>query len=329
MDKLVTPLIYVLAFVAVVLIVQTLANLVFANRDKNKRVNRRLTMLDSGMSHEAVYASLLRQSAGALSATRLANVERRVGSAIRQASLNITPQYFMILIGLIAAALWLISLLFLRTTAGSFVLNGVVSLIAAVAIAVAGAWLFVSGRIAKRRRMIDEQLPLALDIINRALRAGHPVISAVQLAGQEMGDPLGTEFGLIVDETTYGLEFKDALYNFAHRTGSRDASFFAVSVAIQSQTGGNLAEILDGLAKVVRGRNTLAKRVKALASEGKASATLLSVLPFFLVGFFLLVQPAFYTSKFSDPVFWPIVAGILALYFLGLVMIRRIVNFKY
>jgi tight adherence protein B len=177
--------------------------------------------------------------------------------------------------------------------------------------------------------MIDDQLPLALDIINRALRAGHPVISAVQLAGQEMGDPLGTEFGLIVDETTYGLEFKDALYNFATRTGSRDAAFFAVSVAIQSQTGGNLAEILEGLATVVRGRNTLAKRVKALASEGKASATLLSVLPLFLIGFFLLVQPQFYTSKFGDPVFWPVSAGVMLLYLVGLLMIRRIVNFKY
>lgn len=329
MERFITPLIYVLAFIAVVLVVQTVAGLVFSNRDKSKRVNRRLTMLESGMSHEAVYASLLRQTGTTLSATRLGGVEKRVSNAIHQANLTISAQYFVLLVILAAVGIWLFSLMVLRSAAGSLLVNGVVSLFAAAAMAMVGAWLFLSSRIAKRRRLIDEQLPLALDIINRALRAGHPVISAVQLAGQEMGDPLGTEFGLIVDETTYGLEFKDALYNFATRTQSRDASFFAVSVAIQSQTGGNLAEILEGLAGVVRGRNTLAKRVKALASEGKASAALLSALPFFLIGFFLLVQPVFYTSKMSDPIFWPVALGVLVVYFIGLLMIRRIINFKY
>lgn len=329
MEKFITPIIYILAFVAVVMLVQTITGLVFANRDKTKRVNRRLTMLDSGMSHEAVYATLLRKSAGAFTATRFANLEKRMAYAVRQADLTISVQNLIILVGIVGAGLWLFSLVVLSSSHGSPILNGLMSLVAAFGIAVTGAWLFISGRMAKRRRQLDEQLPLALDIINRALRAGHPVISAVQLAGQEMGDPLGTEFGMIVDETVYGLEFKDALYNFATRTGSRDAAFFAVSVAIQSQTGGNLAEILEGLASVVRGRNTLSKRVKALASEGKASATLLSVLPFFLVGFFLLVQPNFYTSKFSDPVFWPVVVGVLLLYLVGLLMLRRIVNFKY
>ena len=329
MQKFITPIIYVMAFIAVVLVVQAIAGLVFVNRDKARRVNRRLTMLDSGMAHEAVYAALLRQSAGALSGTSFAGLERRVGEYIRQANMTISAQNFLLLIALSAGGLWLFTLIVLRSASGSFFVNLMISLVIAASATVVGAWLLLSSRRAKRQRLIDDQLPLALDIINRALRAGHPVIAAVQLAGREMGDPLGTEFGLIVDETTYGLEFKDALFNFAKRTGSRDASFFAVSVSIQSQTGGNLAEILEGLASVVRGRNTLAKRVKALASEGKASATLLSVLPFFLVIFFMFMQPAYYISKFNDPVFWPIVIGVFSLYLVGLLMIRRIVNFKY
>jgi tight adherence protein B len=329
LQNLVTPLVYVLAFIAVVLVVQAIAGVVFSSRDKARRVNRRLTMLESGMEHEAVYAALLRQSAGALSNTSFAGLEKQVAEYIRQANMTISAQNFLLLVALATGGIWLFSLVILRSTSGSFLANAVVSLLAAAAIAIVGAWLLLSSRRAKRQRLIDDQLPLALDIINRALRAGHPVISAVQLAGREMGDPLGTEFGLIVDETTYGLEFKDALFNFAKRTGSRDASFFAVSVSIQSQTGGNLAEILEGLASVVRGRNTLAKRVKALASEGKASATLLSVLPFFLVLFFLVLQPGYYISKFGDPVFWPIVIGVFVLYLVGLLMIRRIVNFKY
>ena len=144
-------------------------------------------------------------------------------------------------------------------------------------------------------------MPLALDVINRAVRAGHPVVSAVHLAAQELGDPIGTEFGLVIDETTYGADFKDALLSFARRTGSADAHFFAASIAIQSETGGNLAEILAGLASVIRGRMTLTKRIKALASEGKASATLLSVLPVVLISAMTLIHPAFYTSKFFRP----------------------------
>jgi tight adherence protein B len=100
-------------------------------------------------------------------------------------------------------------------------------------------------------------------------------------------------------------------------------------VGIQSETGGNLAEILAGLATVIRGRGTLAKRVRALSSEGRASALLLSALPVMLISTLFAMHPTFYTSKFSDPIFWPVVAGVSLLYVLGWVMIRRIVNFKY
>jgi tight adherence protein B len=95
----------------------------------------------------------------------------------------------------------------------------------------------LSRKRAKRLKLLEEQMPLALDVINRALRAGHPVVSAIRLAADEMGDPIGSEFGLIVDETTYGFEFRDALVNFARRTGSPDAHFFAVSISVQAGNG--------------------------------------------------------------------------------------------
>ncbi len=122
---------------------------------------------------------------------------------------------------------------------------------------------------ARRQKVFEGQLPLALDIVTRALRAGHPVVSAVQLAAEEMGDPIGSEFGLIVDETSYGLEFKDALLNFARRTGSPDAHYFAVSVGIQSETGGNLAEILTNLADVIRDRQSLTSAREGASQRGK------------------------------------------------------------
>jgi len=229
-----------------------------------------------------------------------------------------------------AGTLWLLSLLTSRAASFSGVVaNGLLTLVASFVICTLAAWLWINRQRAKRLRQLEEQMPLALDVINRALRAGHPVISAVQLAGNEMGDPIGSEFGLIVDETTYGSEFREALTNFARRSGSQDAHFFAVSVGIQSDTGGNLAEILEGLASVIRGRAMLAKRVKALSSEGRASALLLSILPILLISFVMLIHPEVYTAHFADPIFWP-AAGIIGfVYLIGWYLIHRIINFRY
>jgi tight adherence protein B len=327
MQNMIQPLIYVLAFVAVVVLVQAAGGILFSSRDRSRRLNRRLTMLESGMKHDDVYAALIRDTTPP--GVDLLGIHQRLWTYCRQAGLSMSPIRLLTIVAAVATLLWFASFMLLDAGGRSgIVLNGFVSLLASSALSVLGGCFWVVRMRNARLKKIEDQMPLALDIINRGLRAGHPVISAVQLAANEMGDPIGTEFGLIVDETSYGLEFKDALTNFARRTGSPDAHFFAVSVAIQSQTGGNLAEILAGLAAVIRGRCTLAKRVKALASEGRASAYVLSALPPMLVSFIALTQPSFYTSKFADPIFWPMVGIICVVYLLGWVMIHRIINFK-
>ena len=231
----------------------------------------------------------------------------------------------------IAGVLWLVALSLASSGAGpGFLINGMISMIGACGLAFIAVWLWVRRLRNARIKKIEEQLPMALDIVNRAVRAGHPVASsAVQLASDELGDPVGSEFGLIVDETTYGVDFKEALANFARRSGSSDAHFFAVSVSVQSETGGNLAEILEGLASVMRGRHTLTMRVRALASEGRASALMLSVLPVLLIGAQLLIHPRVYADKFADPIFWPTVLITAGVYIGGWFMVSRIINFKY
>jgi tight adherence protein B len=320
-----------LAFIAVVLAVQSIASLLFSSRDSTKRVNRRLAMLESGMDAREVYTQLVRRPPTMkIGNSRLDGLYERGAVFLGQSGLAITPVRLVLLVAGVAAALWLVSLAFFAAgLGGGLGLNSIVSLMAAFGLSALGVWTWVNRARSARLKKIEEQLPLALDIVNRAIRAGHPVVSAVQLAATEMGDPLGSEFGLIIDETTYGMEFKDALTSFARRTGSPDGHFFAVSVGIQSETGGNLAEILEGLAEVVRGRGTLAKRVKALSSEGRASAAVLSALPVLMIGSFFLFLPQFYTSKFSDPIFWPVVSVVVVVYMIGQVMINRIVNIKY
>ena len=329
MQTLLATVIYGAAFLAVILAVHAGAQFVFASGDRKNRTNRRLALLASGMAPEDVYSALVRRSA------------RRNGHGLlryydllcvrcQQAGIGANPLHIILWVCAAAGLLWAVSLSVSRAASFSgVVVNGVMTLAASLLICAMSAWLWISRQRTKRMRLLEDQMPLALDVVNRALRAGHPVISAVQLAGNEMGDPIGSEFGLIVDETTYGSEFREALTNFARRSGSQDAHFFAVSIGIQTDTGGNLAEILEGLAVVIRGRAMLAKRVKALSSEGRASALLLSILPIFLIAFVMLLHPEVYTTKFSDPIFWPSAAIIGIFYLIGWWMIHRIINFRY
>jgi tight adherence protein B len=331
MSAAVSPLIYVFAFLAVVLLAQAASSALFSFRDRSRRINRRLSMLDTGMSQDDVYAALVRTPEPLHRfSPALAELHDRAWVWLRQAGLSIAPMRLFAIVAGATAALFLIGLVVISAFAGRISsVAALAILIAACALPSVSAWLYINRSRNKRLAALTEQLPLALDVINRAVRAGHPVISAIKLAASEMGDPIGTEFGLIVDETSYGVDIKDALANFAARTGSRDAHFFAVSVGVQFETGGNLVEILSGLAKVIRARITLAKRVRALASEGRASAYILSALPPLLVGFLMVIHPSYYTSKFADPIFWPVVAAVSVVYLIGWAMIDRIINFKY
>jgi tight adherence protein B len=331
MAQWLTPLIYVLAFIAMVMAVQGVAGVVFSARDKAQRTNRRLTMLASGMQRTDVYSALVRQPMQRPGQNFLpAGIYDGFARYWRQAGLEGSPLRSLLFVGAASGVLWLISLALIREVSfARIVLNAAFALPASLTICVFFFWIWLGRKRTKRLKQLEEQMPLALDVVIRAIRAGHPVVSAVHLAGDEMGDPIGSEFGLIVDETTYGFEFREALMNFARRTGSADAHFFAVSVGVQSETGGNLAEILDGLSAVIRNRSMLGKRVRALSSEGRASAALLTALPLLMVSFLMLTNPAYYTSKFADPAFWPTVGTVGLAYLLGIFMIHRIINFRY
>jgi tight adherence protein B len=329
MQAVLGALIYLASFLAAILAVQAVAQFMFESSDSKNRLNRRLALLASGMEPQAVYRTLVRSPTDKRGLGFLP-FYNRLSAECRQAGIEADPFHILLWVAGATVMLWLfVNLVTHAGTLAGVLVNSIVTFIASAVICATCAVMWIRRRRAQRMRLLEEQLPLALDVITRALRAGHPVISAVQLAGNELGDPIGSEFGLIIDETTYGAQFREALTNFARRTGSQDAHFFSVSIGIQSDTGGNLAEILEGLANVIRGRLMLAKRVKALSAEGRVSAVLLSILPVFLISIVMLTNPATYTKHFSDPIFWPCVGGIGLLYLLGWFMIHRIVNFRY
>jgi tight adherence protein B len=160
------------------------------------------------------------------------------------------------------------------------------------------------------------------------LRAGHPVPIAITMVAREMADPIGSEFGVVADEITYGADLETAMRNLYYRIGQDDLPLFVTAVSIQSSTGGNLGEILENLSAVIRDRFKMRRKVRALASEGRASALILSALP---IGIFLvvnLVSPNFYASVWHEDLtkFGLIAAGCWM--GIGNFIMFRLVNFK-
>jgi tight adherence protein B len=152
----------------------------------------------------------------------------------------------------------------------------------------------------RRQKAFGAQFPDALDIIVRSLRAGHPVPIAVTMVAREMADPIGSEFGIVADEITFGADLETGMRNLYFRIGQDDLPLFVTAVAIQGSTGGNLGEILENLSAVIRQRFKMRRKVKALAAEGRASALILSSLPIVMFLVVQVITPEFYASVWHE-----------------------------
>jgi len=218
----------------------------------------------------------------------------------------------------------------LATFAGLLVYKGV------LAYAVVGA--LISGLVLpivvlkvmrwRRQKKFSAQFPDAIDIIVRSLRAGHPVPIAITMVAREMPDPAGSEFGIVGDEITYGADLETAMRNLFFRVGTDDLPLFVTAVAIQGSTGGNLGEILENLSGVIRQRFKMRRKIKALASEGRASALILSSLP---IGIFAAIQlstPEFYASVWDQNMTKIALAFAGCWMAVGNAIMFRMVNFK-
>jgi tight adherence protein B len=179
-----------------------------------------------------------------------------------------------------------------------------------------------------RLKKFEAQLPEAIDVIVRSLKAGHPLSVAIAMVAREMPDPVGTEFGIASDEMTYGLGLDMALANMRVRGGQSDLAFLVVAISIQQTTGGNLSEILANLSSMMRARARMKRKVHSLSAEGRFSAMALSIIPAALFFIITLQVPNYYEDVKTDPYFMPTVYFGLALWAIGVWMMRRMVNFK-
>jgi len=179
-----------------------------------------------------------------------------------------------------------------------------------------------------RLRRFEEQLPEAIDTIVRSLKAGHAIPVAISAVSRHMPDPIGTEFRVTAAEIAYGLDLETAMVNLHSRVGQPDLGLLSLAVGIQSKTGGNLAEILSTMSRVIRGRFKLRRKARALASEARVSAYILSGLPVLLFSLLLVVSPGFYGDIWSHPYTKPVLAGAVFWMLLGDYIMYRMARIR-
>jgi tight adherence protein B len=181
----------------------------------------------------------------------------------------------------------------------------------------------------KRILKFASQLPDALDMIVRSLRAGHPASVAIGLVAREMPDPLGTEFGIVADEITFGLSMEQAVRKLSERVGFEGLHLLSVSLSIQSKTGGNLTEILANLSSVLRERQKLRLKIRALSAEGRVSAWIISLFPVVMFLILMVVAPSYYGQIWGNPLIFPVFLSFGTWALLGVYIMYRMVTFDF
>ncbi|TIQ38104.1 MAG: type II secretion system F family protein [Mesorhizobium sp.] len=311
--------IYVLAGASVILAVESFYVSYSARRAKLNVINRRLKRLGEEGPAEQTLQGLLRERGltttgdylfGAVGLNRLYTQSGTTGNPIAFATIFLLAG---LVVGLLLTLLFSLPM-FLGIIA-FFVIGFVLPLLVL--------------RRARSRRILKfaQQLPDALDMIVRSLRAGHPASVAIGLVAREMPDPLGTEFGIVSDEITFGLSLEQAVRKLSERVGFEGLHLLSVSLSIQSKTGGNLTEILANLSRVLRERQKLKMKIRALSAEGRVSAWIISLFPVVMFLLLLITAPGYYGSVWNNPLIFPAFTIFGAWALLGDYIMYRMVTF--
>lgn len=315
------PIIYGLIFIAVLVLVEGIYLTVFGKSiSLNSRVNRRLELLEKGGGREKVLEQLRKEMTQHIQSQSIP-VYAILAAKAQKANIAFSPvQIIMIMVVLAGVAFVALTM---GTTAAAPIRAAV-----AIVMGVGGVFVWINNKAKKRMALLEEQLPDAVELMVRSLRVGHPFSSAIQIVAKEVPDPLGSEMGVIADEAAYGRDMGESLKAFAERMDTQDLRFLAVAVAIQQQAGGNLAEILDGLAKVIRARFKLFRRVKAITAEAKWSGMFLSIFPLLALVGINVLEPNYYDDVKGTAVFIPACLVVGAFLTVNIFVMRSLVNIK-
>jgi tight adherence protein B len=326
-DQAVIYLISAASFVAILALIEGLYLVwVGANLPGRSKTNKRFRELYAGGVGREEALSLLRKEQ--LSRNQfLHNFYRSVPRFVHmhrlleQSAIGLSLSRFMLLQILITAVLMTVLVLFTRSAV-------VLSIFLSIFIGFYGPYALVKYRCDKRRELFQTQLPDALDYMARSLRAGNPFSATLKLVSQEMPEPIAGEFSITFDELNFGLELDQALHGLHERTQSEEIRYFVTAVILQKTTGGNLAEVLNRIAAIIRSRATTKKEIKILSAEMKQSAYVLFMLPFIVALALLVVNPG-YLSVLVEHDAGIIVIGLQVLFMvLGVVIVQKMINFR-
>lgn len=190
-------------------------------------------------------------------------------------------------------------------------------------------FIYVKHMKTRRLRKFEEQFPEAIDLIGRSLRAGHAFSTGLAMAGEEIPKPVGEEFKLLYDRQSFGMPLPEAMKDFAARIPLIDARFFVTAVLTQRETGGNLGEVLDNLAAVIRERFKVKRQVRVLTAHGRITGWILAGLPPSLAAAMFIMSPGHMMLLVNDPLGVKMIVGALVLQVIGTLIIRKLVDIPY
>jgi tight adherence protein B len=243
----------------------------------------------------------------------------RLGRLIEQAGIGTTPAVIVfasLLLGAVAAVL---TQIFVRMA---------IAHVITIPLGAALPFLWILQRRTSRLKTFEEQFPEALDLVSRAIRAGHAFQTAVGMAAEELSAPVGPEFKKMFDQQNFGLPLKDALNGLIERVPLVDVKFFVTAVSIQRDTGGNLAEILDNLARVVRERFKIQRQVRVHTAHGRITGFVLLTLPAFLAVALSLLNPEHMRPLFTERIGQLMILATIVMQLLGFLWIRRVIRIE-
>lgn len=317
-----SPILYAFIFLAVVLAAESLFQIARgrrASRSTSKRLERLAQTLD-GPRTRPEETSLREELTNSLSTRILSAIPGREELSIQlyRAGVPMTVQRFLtVSLGMTLAGL-AVGIALAPGSPKAFLFAGAGLL----------PWFQVRRQAAARLTVFEAQLPDALDLLVRSLRAGHSLTGGLQMVGEELSEPIGPEFRYVANEIALGSETKRALDNLLYRVPSQDLPFFVTAISIQQETGSNLAEVLDNLSGVIRERFKIYGKVRAITAMGRMSANILAVWPLIMIGAIYLVNPTYIEPLWAEEAGRSIVLVATIMIFIGYVFCRRLAQIK-
>jgi tight adherence protein B len=310
-------LFYALIFLGALMAFEGLRQLTLRGENGTEAANRRMRLQEQGKSGDEILALLKPEQKKGLLGNLPFVGDLRI--ALSKAGLTISPELFAI-----ACAAGFV----LSAGAGAQVTEPL------IAFTVAGVAFLITPLVAlgtlyrKRMARLVKQMPDALDLMARGLRVGHPLNTTLQSVANEMSDPVGSEFGIVVDQVAYGDELTDAMRQMAERINEEDVHYLSIAINMQAGSGGDLSQVLSTLSRVIRSRTALRRKIRAISSEGRLTAYILSALPLAIAAVMTITTPSYFGDVVDYPYFWPVMGCIAVAVVLNALLLFRLVNFR-